>query len=311
MNQIDAIDRKHLLCARMKLHHLTALVAIAEEGSFTGAATVLEISQSSLSHAIADLEAELGVPLLVRGRHGARLTEVGRRAVMHARQAIAAMESIRGEAESARGMLSGRVRIGSIPSAAVALLPKVVAHLSRQHPGIEVVLLAESSQGMDQLREWLHNGTIDIAVAELPLAETKTVPLLDDEFCAIVAASSKLASRRQLAIRDLAAEPFVMSRYVSERLLHPAYAAEHVEPNVKFDVQDLATLVSLVREGLGVSAVPRIAFPETPPGVVLLPLLPRIRRQLGFALNSWDHRPPALSAFIGALQELSAGNRRR
>jgi len=294
----------------MKMHHLTALIAIADAGSFTGAAASLEISQSSLSHAIADLEAELGVPLLLRGRQGARLTEVGGRAVTHARQAMAAVESIRGEAASARGMLSGRVRIGAIPSVAVALLPKIVAHLRRQHPGIEVVLLEESSQGMQQLLEWLRNGTIDIAVLELPLPDTKAVPLLDDEYCAIVAASSQLAKRRQLAIRELAAEPFVTSRYVSERLVYPAYAAQNVAPNVKFDVQDLATVVSLVREGLGVSAVPRIAFPETPPGVTLLPLVPRIRRQLGFALHSWDHRSPALSAFISALRELSAGARR-
>lgn len=293
----------------MKMHHLTALIAIADEGSFTGAAGTLEISQSSLSHAIADLEAELGVPLLLRGRQGARLTEVGRRAVTHARQAMAAVESIRGEAESARGMLSGRVRIGAIPSVAVALLPKVVAHLSRQHPAIEVVLLAESSQGMQQLLEWLRNGTIDIAVLELPLPDTKTVPLLDDEYCAMVTASSPLAKRRQLAIRELAAEPFVTSRYVSERLVYPAYAAQNVAPNVKFDVQDLATVVSLVREGLGVSTVPRIAFPETPPGVMLLPLLPRIRRQLGFALNSWDHRSPALSAFISALRGICGSGR--
>ncbi|HEY6514501.1 MAG TPA: LysR family transcriptional regulator [Steroidobacteraceae bacterium] len=294
----------------MRLHHLTALVAIAEQGSFTAAAVALEISQSSLSHAVADLEDELGVSLLVRGRHGARLTEVGGRAVMHARQAIAAMESIRGEAASARGMLAGRLRIGSIPSAGVALLPKVVAHLSRQHPGIEVVLFEEPSQGMHQLLEWLRNGTIDVAVVELPLAQVKTVPLLDDEYCAIVAASSPLAKRRHISIRDLAMEPFVTSRYVSERLVRPAFAAQGVAPNVKFDVQDLATLVSLVREGLGVSAVPRIAFPETPPGVVLLPLLPRIRRQLGLAINPADHRSPAQSAFMSALQQLSAGSRR-
>lgn len=293
----------------MKLHHLTALIAIAERGSFTGAAAALEITQSSLSHAIADLEAELGVPLLLRGRQGARLTEVGGRAVTHARAAMAAVEAIRGEAASARGMLSGRVRIGAIPSVAVALLPRVVAHLSRQHPGIEVVLLEEPSQGMQQLLQWLRNGTIDIAVLELPLPDTKTVPLMEDEFCAIVSASSQLANRRQLAIRDLAAEPFVTSRYVSERLVYPAYAAQNALPNVKFDVQDLATLVSLVREGLGVSAVPRIAFPETPPGVALLPLLPRIRRQLGFALNSWEHRSPALSAFIGTLQDICGSGR--
>jgi DNA-binding transcriptional LysR family regulator len=294
----------------MRLHHLTALTAIAAAGSFTAAAAVLEISQSSLSHAIADLEAELGVSLLVRGRRGARLTEVGSRAVMHARQAIAAVESIRGEAASARGMLCGRLRIGSIPSAGVALLPKVVAHLSRQHPGIEVVLLEEPSQGMQQLLEWLRGGTIDVAVVELPLAQVKTVPLLDDEYCAIVAASSPLAGRRHISIRDLSAEPFVTSRYVSERLVRPAFAAQGVAPNVKFDVQDLATLVSLVREGLGVSAVPRIAFPETPPGVVLLPLLPRIRRQLGLALNPAAQHSPALSAFTSALQELSTRSRR-
>lgn len=294
----------------MRLHHLTALVAIAAEGSFTAAAAVLEISQSSLSHAIAHLEEELGVPLLVRGRQGARLTEVGSRAVMHARQALAALESIRGEAASARGMLSGRLRIGSIPSAGVALLPKVVAHLRRQHPGIEVVLLEEPSQGMQQLLEWLRNGTIDVALVELPLAQVKTVPLMDDEYCAIVAASSSLAARRHISIRDLSTEAFVTSRYLSERLVRPAFAAQGVAPNVKFDVQDLATLVNLVREGLGVSAVPRIAFPETPPGVVLLPLLPRIRRQLGLALNPAAQRSPALSAFMSALQESTARSRR-
>lgn len=311
MNQMDVIDGKHLIYTYMRLHHLTALVAIAQEGSFTAAAAALGISQSSLSHAIADLEGELGVSLLVRGRQGARLTEVGGRAVIHARQAIAAMDSIRGEAASSRGMLSGRLRIGSIPSAGVALLPKVVAHLSRLHPGIEVVLLEESSQGMQQLLEWRRNGTIDVAVVELPLAQVKTLALMDDEYCAIVPAASPLARRRQVSIRELAAEPFVTSRYVSERLVQPAFAAQGVQPNVKFEVQDLSTLVSLVREGLGVSAVPRIAFPQTPPGVALLPLAPRIRRQLGLALDSPDHRSPALSAFVSVLQELSAGNRRR
>ena len=55
---------------------------------------------------------------------------------------------------------------------------------------------------------------------------------------------------------------------------------------VRFEVQDLGTLVSMVREGLGVFVVPRVAFSATPPGVVLVPLIPRIRRELGFALRS-------------------------
>jgi DNA-binding transcriptional LysR family regulator len=289
----------------MKLHHLTTLLAIADNGSFTAAATALEMSQSSLSHAIAEFEKELGVSLLARDRQGARLTEVGARVSAHARQALAAVDSIRAEAESARGILTGRIRIGSIPSAAVSFLPKVVARFSRRHAGVEIVLLEEPSQGMQQLTEWLRDGTIDIALVESPLAGLRTVPILADQFCAIAAAGSPLAQRGKVSVRDLAGEPFIMSRYVSERVVRAAYARHRVSLTVRFDVQDLATLVSLVREGLGISVVPSVAFPETPPGVALLPLLPRVRRELGFALNSWEHSSPAVSAFVRALHELS------
>jgi DNA-binding transcriptional LysR family regulator len=306
MNQIDGDHIKHLQYAYMKLHHLRALLAIAENGSFTRAAAALEMSQSSLSHAVAEVERELGVSLLVRGRQGARLTEVGMRISAHARQALAAVHSIRAEAESTRGMLSGRIRIGSIPSAAVSFLPKVVAHFSRRHPAVEIVLLEEPSQGMQQLTDWLRNGTIDIALVELPIGDLRTVPLMADEFCAIASASSQLATCRKLSMRELANEPFIMSRYVSERLVLAAYARHKISPTVRFDVQDLSTLVSLVREGLGISIVPRVAFPETPPGVALLPLSPRLRRELGFALKSPEHASPPLSEFVRALLEKSA-----
>ncbi|HEX8755784.1 MAG TPA: LysR family transcriptional regulator [Steroidobacteraceae bacterium] len=294
----------------MKLHHLKALLAIGESGSFTGAATALEMSQSSLSHAIAEFERELGVSLLARDRRGARLTEVGTRISAHARQALATVAAIQAEADSTRGMLSGRIRIGSIPSAAVSLVPKVVAHFSRRHPGVEIVLLEEPSQGMQQLTDWLRSGMIDIALVELPIADLKAVPLMADEFCLIAPARSQLATRGRISVRELASEPFIMSRYVSERLIRRAYARHKIPLSVRFDVQDLSTLVSLVREGLGISIVPRVAFPETPPGVALLPVLPQIRRELGFAVESPERASPALAEFVRALRELSAGNRR-
>src|SRR5215471_21282194 len=118
----------------MNVHHLKALLAIADKGSFTRGAKSLEMSQSSLSHAIRDLERELDVTLFLRDRHGAHLTASGQRVLAHARQAIASLDSIRAEADHARGILSGRVRVGSIPSATVSFLPKVIAHFGRQHP---------------------------------------------------------------------------------------------------------------------------------------------------------------------------------
>ncbi len=288
----------------MRIHHLRALTAVADKSSFTGAAAALEISQSSLSHAIADLEKELGTSLFVRDRRGAHLTAPGRRVLVHAREALASLEAIRAEAEGTQGVLSGRLRIGSIPSATVDLLPKAMAQFSRRHAGVELVLLEEPSQGMQQLVEWLGNGTIDVALLEMPVSGVEVVPLIQDELCAIVSSRSPLAALKHLSVRELAQEPFILSRYSTERLIHAAYAREGLAPAIRFELQDLGTLVSMVREGLGISIVPRVAFPRSPPGVSLISVLPRIRRQLGHAVSPVHRSSPASEAFIEALRKV-------
>jgi DNA-binding transcriptional LysR family regulator len=294
----------------MEIHQLRALEAIAREGSFLAAAVHLDVSQSSLSHAIAALERELGARLLDRGRYGAKPTDAGRRVLPYVRQVLASLEAIRAETDSSTGLLSGRVRVGSIPSATVAFLPKVIARFSRAYPHVEVVLLEEPSQSTQPIEEWLWAHTIDVALVQLPVAGLKTVALMPDELCAILPAGSPLAGRRQLSIRDLAAEPFIMSRYTSEPLLHAAYARHGLVPRVRFEVQDLGTLISMVREGLGFSIVPRLAFPVALPGVVLVPVTPRIRRELGLAVRDQEHAPPALRAFLQCVAEVARKKRR-
>jgi DNA-binding transcriptional LysR family regulator len=282
----------------MRIHQLQALVSIADSGSFTAAARQLKISQSSLSHAIAALEEELNISLLERSRQGACTTEAGLRILTHARQALSSLDSIRTEARNAAGLLFGRVRIGSIPSAVIEFLPKVIAHFSREHPQVEVILLEEPSQRMSQLLEWLRGNVIDVAIMEMPVSELKVLPLLQDELCAIVARSSTLAKRRRLSIKELADQPFVISRYNSETLIRTAYARYQQSPCFRYEVQDLGTLVSLVREGLGISIVPRVAFPAVPDGVVLLPLRPSLKRDLAFVMSPKESLAPALSVFI-------------
>lgn len=289
----------------MRFHHLRALVTIADTGSFTAAADQLGISQSSLSHAITELELELELRVFERGRQGAQSTEAGRRVLPHARQVLASMNSIHAEAHSMAGLLSGRVRIGSVPSVAIAFIPRVMAEFAREYPNVEIVLLEEPSQGMQQLIEWLRSNTIDLAVLELPANGLNVVPLTEDELCAIVPASSPLARRKHLSILDLANEPFVMSRYNSERLIRSAYAQHELVLPVRFEVQDLGTLMSIVREGLGISIVPRVAFPIVPDGVTLVSLYPRIRRELALAVKSPGQSPPGVRAFIRKANEVA------
>ena len=174
----------------MQIHQLEALVVIVELGSFTLAAERLGVSQSALSHSIAALERELSVTVLERGRQGARPTDVAERMLPHIREVLARLERIRAEASDTVDLVAGRVRIGSIPSAAVDFLPRVMAAFARQYPQVELVLLEEPSQGTGRLLDWLSSRTIDVALLELPVADFETVPLLHDELCAVVPTTS-------------------------------------------------------------------------------------------------------------------------
>jgi DNA-binding transcriptional LysR family regulator len=86
-------------------------VAVAEQETFSEAALYLDLSQSAVSHSISALEEHLGVMLVFRGRHGARLTPVGDRIVSHARTILHQAEAIALEADLARGLKGGQVRI--------------------------------------------------------------------------------------------------------------------------------------------------------------------------------------------------------
>jgi DNA-binding transcriptional LysR family regulator len=294
----------------MEIQQLRALEAIAKEGSFLAAATHLNASQSSLSHAIATLEQDLGARLLDRGRHGAKPTDAGLRILPYVRQVLSSLDAIRAETDTSAGLVSGRVRVGSIPSGAVAFLPKVIAHLERTHPNVEVILLEEPSQSAQTIEDWLRSQMIDVALVELPTASTNTAVLMRDELYAILPSSSPLAHRRQLTIRDLAPEPLIMSRYTSEPLLRAAYARHNLTPRIRFEVQDRGTLISMVREGLGFSIVPRLAFATALPGVTLVPVTPRIRRELGLAIRDKEHASPALRAFLHSAEQIIRKKRR-
>ncbi len=105
----------------MKLFQLRAVVAVAEHGNFSEAAMELQLSQPAISHAIATLEEELGVPLFSRGRWGAVLTPAGEQILHHARMALQHLELMQLEANRQKGLHGGQVRIASFRSVATHL----------------------------------------------------------------------------------------------------------------------------------------------------------------------------------------------
>jgi DNA-binding transcriptional LysR family regulator len=272
-----------------------AFIAVAECGSFGEASRRLHLSQPGVSRAVQSLEGELGAPLLVRGRGFVSLTPLGERALVRGRTIVAEADAMRQELDEQRGIASGRVRLGSMPSVSAAVLPGLLAQLERRHPALTVTVLDGHD---DELVAWARDGMVDLAVVAAEHAALEQQPLLTDEFFAVLPADHALAERPSVDPRALADEPFILTQAGCEGLVLSALAAAGVVPNVRYQVTEASSILAMVDEGLGVSIMPGLAAQDRPSSVVLRPLRPRAERRLSLAYAPRQALSPACNAFL-------------
>jgi DNA-binding transcriptional LysR family regulator len=176
----------------MRLSQLKMLVAVADSGSFSAAAAELDCTQSRISHAIAELERDLGVRLLTRSRAGSVPTDSGHRVLAKARQMLRLEGSLFDAARDGRE-LAGQVRIACFRSVGTHLLPHALEALAQQYPGIRVDI-DDSCNERNDVTDALREGRADLGVAQLPLeGELVSQPWLHDAYMLVAPASFKPA----------------------------------------------------------------------------------------------------------------------
>src|ERR1700730_9139976 len=145
----------------MELHQLEYFVAVAEEASFTRAASRVHVAQPGVSAQVRRLEAELGQQLLDRSGRSVRLTEVGAAVLPFARAALDAVTNARLAVDQLAGLVRGRVATAMISGCALATLPELLAEFHNLYPGVSVALSEDAS---DRLIELLRDGRLDLAL---------------------------------------------------------------------------------------------------------------------------------------------------
>jgi DNA-binding transcriptional LysR family regulator len=281
----------------VSLVQLRCFRSVAEQGGFTAAAGQLCMSQSAVSQAVALLERTLNAPLLVRGRNGTTLTAVGV-------AALAAVERFAACAGDSRS-LSGTLRIGVVQSAAVRLLPGWLRRLRAEHPGIRVTLY----EGTDpEIMGWVLAGVVEVGVTSLTHADLVARAVFEDDYVAVVPDGHVLAGQGSVGLQQLDGQRMLLSAGGCETLIEELLAAVASHPEVVCLVRDNATLVSMVREGLGLTIMPELALPTDRGGLEVLRLRPRLRRTLHLLTKPLDALGPVATAFAGLAKGVGCPN---
>lgn len=292
------------LKSRISLTQLKVLVTISECGSFSDAALTLEMSQSAVSRAIATLESELDVPLLVRGRLGAKLTPVGERVIAHAQQILDLRESIEYEVNLEKALYNSRLRIASFRSAATHLLPPKIAQFQRTYPRVEVSLDEFDPAGVEQA---LRAGDADLGLLPLPRSkEFTTWEIARDEYVVLLPKRSQ-ATDKPLTWDELSYHSFILLNYAECTTAVQEHWSRWQQPlNVAYNVKEDSTIVSMVAQGLGAAILPRLAAMPIPETVESQPLPVPLERIIGVAILANVPPSPTATRFLDVLTEQSA-----
>jgi len=260
---------------RLDIRHWEMLKAIADLGTLKNAASALGITQSALSHRLAEAERRLGSPLFDREGRQLRLAKAGIAMTQTALQVIPALQRAEHDFMQASTNAASVVRFGVAAYSCYHWLPVFMKHLDATTPAIQLELVASATQNpiMNLLE-----GAVDVVMAP-GLSETpgiKSIPLFQDELVLVVPAHHHLASKAYIVAEDLLSEDYLtysktaQPGFEYERFIRPSGVVPHLVTVV--EVTD--AIIELISSGFGVSILSRWAVGSALKGgkIAALPL---------------------------------------
>lgn len=295
----------------MERREVEYFLAVAEHGSFTGAAKALHVAQPSLSAAIGQLENRLGGKLFHRLPHGVRLTPAGEALLEPGRQVMRDLTTAQDSVRQVLGLTSGRLDIVAQTTLAIDPLAGLIGKFLHHHPQVDVrVVDQESGKSL--------TGIVRAGECELGMVDSGTDPegmdgirLPGREIYAVLPPGQRTAKR--IGLSELAALDFVTTPEgtATRGVIDDVVAARDLGPRVSVETVHLAMVVPLVLAGAGVTLLPEsMAAGAAREGATVLPLRPKVVRA---GRLFWRPGPlsPAASRFVDfAMDSAKPKNRR-
>jgi DNA-binding transcriptional LysR family regulator len=281
----------------MTLSQLRGFLAVVDGSSFSEAALELGVSQAAVSHAIAELEHELGVKLLERGRFGARPTQAAFGIIEHARKMLQSEAAISQEVALHKGLVRGKLRVAVFHSVAYHLMPPLMKRLSEKYPGLEVVMLEpvvpEHQHCAHVYLEMLRKAEMDLAFLHLPVPNVN-MDVVPQTFM-----------KNKLSKKDLIEKSIIVEReYACGELIQGYLRAEVPNAKPKYYIQDEGAMLNMTAQGLGLSIMAQLTITHVPKGLKVVELPSVLERTISIGVQSANFKLPAVRAFLSTLKEL-------
>lgn len=290
----------------MKLSQIKSFVAVARYGKFSQAAIELDLTQPTLSHAIATLENDLGVQLLFRSKKGVNLTPAGESILAHCDRLLQSIEDIQQEANRFKSLDVGKVKISAFRGAAAQLLPKIRADFQHQYPQIKIKIVEEKD--CPQVEQMVYEGQADLGFTILPTTkDLDTIEVLRDNYIVLLPpnisfslAPNTSISWTQLLSLSIISYPNQNSCF---KQIHNYFATAGYQFKPAEQVRESDTIVSLVAAGSGAAILPQLSVFHIPEGVTACQLPTPLQRIVVAATPKDADLSHAVWAFIDFLKQ--------
>ncbi|MGH9603496.1 MAG: LysR family transcriptional regulator [Terriglobales bacterium] len=294
----------HAMGVTLEVRHLKLLAAVAEEGSLTGAARRLHLTQSALSHQLRDAEEKLEARLFLRLRRRMVLTPAGEQMLQSARRVLTELEVAEGRVRKQASNAHGVLRLSTQCYTCYHWLPELLRDFRQCHPGVEVRIDAEATRAP---LEALLDGRLDLVLTSNaprdPRLRVRT--LFEDELLVILPPRHALARGKYIQPQQLAGETVILYPPRKDSFLINLYMAPAgSQPAEVLEVPLTEAIIELVKAGLGVSFLARWAVAPwvAKREVVARPITRQgCRRQWSAVTLRRGESRPYVEEFIGLL----------
>ena len=297
----------YFLRVDLQVSHLRTLQAIARHGSFSRAAQALNLTQPAVSMQVRHLERSLGLALLERIGKRAFPTRAGELLLAHADRALRELETGVERVQELRGVVAGRVRLGTSASISIYLLTPALRRFRTRYPETEVVVVTGNAS---EITRAVVANELDVGVVSLPVRDRELVvtPFFRDELVAIAAREPAWRGLRTVDAPTLAARPLILfeAGATLRRVIDGWFHRAGVAPRSPMELGNTEAIKKLVEAGLGLSVTSWFSVKQEVRDRTLtaMRLTPALERQIGLVRRRDKPQTPALDAFLTALDEL-------